>query len=189
MQRGNVFSPPKGETPNDPTFGLRARPNTRRRFSAIPMVTKPSLSTPINGALDPFLLESFGVEENGMRLSVLSALARLGLDPWAEAGRLAALPKQAAIAALTRHLGLTGDSTIATRLADLLPDRSAPLLDRPMDRLHGVIRRNVWLWIAVWLGVCVVFLVANAPRRPGTTTEPATSSDSHISGSPSQDRK
>jgi hypothetical protein len=34
-----------------------------------------------------------GVEANGMTLSVLSTLARRGMDPWQEAERLAKLPR------------------------------------------------------------------------------------------------
>jgi hypothetical protein len=39
---------------------------------------------------DNFLYASIGADRNGMPLSVLSALARLDLDPWEEAsGRMA----------------------------------------------------------------------------------------------------
>ena len=40
---------------------------------------------------DPFLFAPIGAEPNGMPLSVLSALARIGADPWQEAARLTAL--------------------------------------------------------------------------------------------------
>jgi len=46
---------------------------------------------------DEFLYASLGVESNGMLLSVLSALARLNVDPWEEAARLARLPREAAL--------------------------------------------------------------------------------------------
>ncbi len=66
-----------------------------------------------------------------MTLSVLSALARLGMDPWQEAGRLATLPRAAAVDGLARLLdsmptGLwerADASAIAARLAALLPPR------------------------------------------------------------------
>jgi hypothetical protein len=38
----------------------------------------------LNASLDRFLFVSIGEEENGMPLSVASALARLGRDPWVE---------------------------------------------------------------------------------------------------------
>ena len=88
------------------------------RKKASQVITPTSFRSRITEAFDPFLLESVGVDENGMTVSVLSTLARLGLDPWEEAGRLAVLPKKAAIAVITRHLSLKGDSLIAARLAE-----------------------------------------------------------------------
>ena len=46
--------------------------------------------------LNPFLFTCVGTEVNGSALTVLSVLARLGSDPWTEAGRLATLPRPAA---------------------------------------------------------------------------------------------
>lgn len=39
-----------------------------------------------------FLFAVVGEERGGQQLTVLSALARLGLDPWGEAARLSKLP-------------------------------------------------------------------------------------------------
>lgn len=87
---------------------------------------------------DEFLFAPLGDEENGMTLSVVSALARLGVDPWREAARLAGLPKPEAAAVLARLFGrLPGASDPrfaaaghTARLIDLLPavvgDASAP---------------------------------------------------------------
>lgn len=50
---------------------------------------------------DGFLYAPLGEERNGMRLSVLSALARLEIDPWQEAAKLAGLPGEAAVRRLT----------------------------------------------------------------------------------------
>jgi hypothetical protein len=47
-----------------------------------------------------FLFASVGDEQNGMPLNVISALTRLGIDPWEEAARLAALLKALAAEAL-----------------------------------------------------------------------------------------
>ena len=41
---------------------------------------------------DDFLFSSIGEDSNGMLLSVVSALARLDVDPWQEAANLAQLP-------------------------------------------------------------------------------------------------
>lgn len=50
---------------------------------------------------DTFLFASIGEDGNGMQVSVLSALSRLGLDPWLEAAELARLSGTAAIEKLT----------------------------------------------------------------------------------------
>ena len=42
------------------------------------------------------LISVVGNESNGMTLGVVSLLARMGVDPWSEVGRLATLPKDAA---------------------------------------------------------------------------------------------
>ena len=76
-----------------------------------------------------FLFASIGEESNGMLLSVISALARLDIDPWQEAARLSDLPKDLAAAAIGRLIGqLPGTRwnrsdtvSIAARLVELLP--------------------------------------------------------------------
>jgi hypothetical protein len=140
------------------------------RKKASQVITPTSFRSRITEAFDPFLLESVGVEENGMTVSVLSTLARLGLDPWEEAGRLAVLPKKAAIAVITHHLSLKGDSLIAARLAELLPEASKAPRDRsPMGSGHGVIRRNPLLWLAFWLVSCIFFMILQ-PSHPVADT-------------------
>ncbi len=53
---------------------------------------------------DPFLYAPVGEERNGMLLGVLSALARLDVDPWQEAATLTKMPAQDATARLTSLL-------------------------------------------------------------------------------------
>ena len=81
--------------------------------------------------LNGFLFAEVGVEASGMTLSVLSTLARLDVDPWQEAGRLAKLPRLTAvnwlagtIARMPSSLWSLADATvIAGRLVSLLPPR------------------------------------------------------------------
>jgi len=47
-----------------------------------------------------FLFAAVGEEKVGLRLTVLTALTRLGLDPWQEAARLSDLPRETAARAL-----------------------------------------------------------------------------------------
>jgi hypothetical protein len=57
---------------------------------------------PLRPDLDGFLFAEVGVEQNGIPLSMVSALTRLGLDPWDEAGRLSSLGKREATEQLAR---------------------------------------------------------------------------------------
>jgi hypothetical protein len=80
----------------------------------------------LDAKLDAFLFAILGEEENGMPLSVASALARLGLDPWTEAGRLAALPPGRAVERLTSliariPLARTAPSDVRGIAASLVP--------------------------------------------------------------------
>jgi hypothetical protein len=93
---------------------------------------------PVNRTeFDEFLFAPLGdeEEENGMTLSVVSALARLGFDPWREAARLAGLPKPqaaAVLAGLFDRLPVEADQpprdtpAQAARLIGLLPSAVAP---------------------------------------------------------------
>src|SRR5215831_10355889 len=84
---------------------------------------------PLRTDLDRFLFAAVGDEIDGIPLSVISALSRLGLDPWQEAGRLSSLSNREAIEQLARLIAeLPGrfrslDETreIADRLIQLLP--------------------------------------------------------------------
>ena len=79
--------------------------------------------------MDLFLFASVGEEVNGIPLSVLSALARLGVDPRDEATRLSHLTSKMAASQLARMFARLPDRTwtspeireIASRLVELLP--------------------------------------------------------------------
>ena len=81
-----------------------------------------------------FLFAAVGEEKVGLPLTVLTALSRLGVDPWQEAARLSNLPRDAAarafavtIAKLPEGDWKASDSeAIAARLVNWLPGRSAP---------------------------------------------------------------
>ena len=83
----------------------------------------------LGSEFDDFLLAPIGDDNNGMQLSVLSALARLDVDPWEEAAALARLPRAAAASKLASRIAAlpAGPSarpdprTIAARLIPLLP--------------------------------------------------------------------
>lgn len=91
------------------------------------------LRSPIVGAeFDEFLYALIVEESDACPLTVLSALARLNMDPWDEAARLAQLPRETAtqildalVAALPSGPSPRPDSgALAARLVALLPGRT-----------------------------------------------------------------
>jgi len=87
---------------------------------------------------DKFLYASVGDDDNGMPLTVLSALARMDVDPWEEASKLTQLPPESAVTQLAallgalRHAPVGGldPARLAAPLIALLPlprDRAPPM--------------------------------------------------------------
>jgi hypothetical protein len=123
---------------------------------------------------DHFLFAPICEEANGMQLSVLSALARMDVDPWEEAARLAAMPK----AIVGRTLVSTLDSVpgrnwnpseteiIAARLVQLLPHQDEDETIAPTDASGVGTQRTYWL---VWLGFALAISLLY-PRHQATTT-------------------
>jgi hypothetical protein len=89
-------------------------------------------------AFNAFLFAPIGDEASGIPLTVLSALVRVGMDPWKESERLSKMPRKAAADALAASISpLSGRwasseiPAIATRLVELLPRRGAETAIRP----------------------------------------------------------
>ena len=86
-----------------------------------------------HSGFEQFLFAPIWEEKNGTMLSILSAFARLGMDPWREAARLATMPREAAVPVLARILArlprngpeLPDYPTLAQRLIELLPECGA----------------------------------------------------------------
>ena len=104
----------------------------------------------LHSDLNDFLFASVGEEQNGVTLSVVSALTRLGVDPWEEAARLTPLPRASAAEALAtliarlpiRRTQSSDDLVISRRLVELLPaDKPAPLQGR---KRAGAARKKYW---------------------------------------------
>jgi hypothetical protein len=134
-----------------------------------------------------FLFASVGEEAAGVQLTVLTALTRLGLDPWQEAARLSDLPREAAARALAAMIGAlpAGDwkvsesGAIAARLVDCLPARSAPAVPSLKGLVPTVERtegsgmkpgREKWL---VWGVIFVAVLTLTLYLQPDNNLEPA----------------
>ena len=116
--------------------------------------------------LNEFLFAAIGTEGNGTRLSVLSVFARLGHDPWKEAGRLAGLPKLEAAESLARTIAgmptsiwpLPAAMEIATRLIALLHVQSAKSgLGPPVPGYRTKVTRFVSIGVVL---TCIAFAMA-----------------------------
>jgi hypothetical protein len=87
--------------------------------------------SPLAREFDRFLFASIGEEKNGMVLSVVSALARLDVDPWQEAARLARLPPKTATQRLATLIATIPGERSAPEDCDTLAVRFVKLLPRP----------------------------------------------------------
>ena len=122
---------------------------------------------PLGVDFDRFLYAPVGDDPQGERLSVVSALARLGVDPWDEAARLARMPVNGAVQALSTLLaGLPAGPgppvdpiQLATHLISLLPRRTPRLLpSAPAPASASAARGNAGKG-GVWRLVALVFVV------------------------------
>jgi len=124
-----------------------------------------------------------------MRLSVLSALARMNVDPWEQAARLAEMPKATAETTLISTLDLLSGRSwkpsdaeaVAARLVRLLPQQGKGATSAAA-KIAGVPaqRTNHWLmWLA--FAMAVSFLSphhqaatnADQSKTISSTTSPA----------------
>jgi hypothetical protein len=127
-----------------------------------------------NSNLNAFLYADVGVEANGCGLTILSVLARLGKDPWAEAALWSQKSKGAAVDALTESINLMQlrqppdepARSIALRLVDLLPRTASSPDARAKTDLEaaasvmpqgmGIIIGCAWIYFALAIGMSLV---------------------------------
>jgi hypothetical protein len=102
----------------------------------------PQAFPPLGQEYERFLYAVVCDEPNGAALTMVSAIARSGADPWREAARIAKLPKAAAFEALATLIPDSGDAdkaVIANRLLALLPTKrqETPFRDAPFQSASG----------------------------------------------------
>jgi hypothetical protein len=124
-----------------------------------------------------FLYAPIGAQKNDMPLSVLSALTRLNIDPWAEAAELSELPKDTATRRLASLIGRlpggqearTDSSAIANRLIKLLPRRGGSNV-RPADETGSRLdmSRSTVAKFLIGAGLIIVVLLFVADREPSS---------------------
>jgi hypothetical protein len=125
-----------------------------------------------NPQFDAFLFASVGEDRNGTLVSVLSALARFGVDPWKEAETLAYLSQADATDRLNEMILTLADVPsaptdhhgIASRLVTLLP--RARTIQTNVRKAAGPVAPEQSLQIVLWAGVMLIFLLGQmiAPR-------------------------
>ena len=136
-----------------------------------------------NSGLNDFLFAEVGTEQSGSPLTVLSILARLGQDPWAEAARWAKLPKAARIDCLANSISqmplspgaLNQARTTAARLVQLMPSQAQAQPVAASGRPKFALPFPVPKWL---LGVALAGLalaVAVTVMRPTSPAGPAMS--------------
>ncbi len=133
------------------------------------MINRSALGAPLaDGKFDTFLFSPIGEGKNGETVSVLSAFARLALDPWKEAERLA---KMSAEAATTELLSLieaqpTGSllcpepKIMAYRLIGLLPRKKTTrvLPENSAEKQASAPQLPRIPSTILWLSFCVLLI-------------------------------
>jgi hypothetical protein len=134
----------------------------------------------VGSEFDDFLYAPIGVERNEMLLSVLSAFARLNVDPWREAAELSELPKQTATHRLTSLIARLPSGrwahadcgVIADRLIELLPHRrpsKAPLA-RQVRGLPAMGHSTI-VKILLCIALAATALIFAASREPSSRSD------------------
>jgi len=130
----------------------------------IEMTNSASVSN-ITLEFDSFLFERIDKNSEGTPISVLSVLARLGVDPWEEAARLAQLPRLAAAKSLASMIAAAmpgapsaclDAGAVSDRLISLLPSRPVVTV---LPRLKSGVRPPGTSRFAVWILLAVILLV------------------------------
>ena len=148
-------------------------------------MTRSSVDLHLAPEFEDFLFAPVGEDGHGMLLSVLSALARLNIDPWREAAKLAGMPVKTATERLASLIAALPDgpsehrnpAMIAARLIALLPRRVVSHIPARRSVLGAGARpRPRLILLAIFLALMLVaqYIVANgqSPAQVGDTQAP-----------------
>jgi hypothetical protein len=131
---------------------------------------------------DSFLFASVCDEKNGMALSVLSALARLDVDPWLEAANLAGMPKEAAIERLTLSISRLSERPAALRDPEAIAYRLIALLPRPGHSAAPLsVSAPTYSRLAIFM--MLMALLLSSQFLKGSRQSPAQEEGAHASAS------
>jgi hypothetical protein len=102
---------------------------------------------------DDFLFARINADSEEAPLSMLSVLARLGLDPWEEAAKLAQLPHASAVQRLVSLIAAIPSAypdagTVSNRLIGLLPSPPGQTARRPKFGFSDLLSTRLGVGIA-----------------------------------------
>jgi len=147
-------------------------------------MTHAALSPLIGREFDEFLGAPIRDDVNGTTLSILSALARLDVDPWREATSLARMPREAAAERLTALIdalprepaSAIAWQTSAADLVALLPKSKTPNV-RSSDEAFAATglreQQIVMAFGAFAIMMLIVFAISALSPGPGTGANPS----------------
>jgi hypothetical protein len=167
----------------------------RRRPKWLLEMNRYASLSPLGTEFDKFLFAPLGEDIDEMPLSVLSAFARLDVDPWEEAANLAQLPRSSATERLMLLIAALPDGSSArldagrasARLIALLPQRASSNPSREMLLGSGA-ATNPWAIIYLCVTLMAVAMAAQciiASRQPPTKVDDARAGAS-ITASPQE---
>ena len=140
-------------------------------------MTHAALSPLIGREFDEFLGAPIREDRNGTTLSVLSALARLDVDPWREATSLARMPREAAAERLTALIdalprepaSAIPSQTSAADLVALLPKSKTPNVrssDKPFAAT-GLRQQQIVMAFGAFAIMMLIVFAISALFSPG----------------------
>jgi hypothetical protein len=149
-----------------------------------------------NSDLNAFLFADVGTELNGSALTILSVVARLGEDPWAEAARWAKMPRSAAVDCLAMSIGkmplgplaLADTHATAARLILLLPLKNRAAEKTVSGTSHVPTVRELVPMALFCLSLLfgIMFNMISAPVSPAGATAPIAQTVQHAAVAKSQ---
>jgi hypothetical protein len=148
-------------------------------------MTRSSSFSVIGCKFDDFLFSRIGEDKNDTPLTVLSALARSGIDPWQEAAELAGLPRETAIKRLASSIAALPDrplahfehGTTAARLIALLPRQTNS--DAPLGETQANVNDATKFRAGLYMYIVLIafMLVSQWMVTSRQTSAPADSTD------------
>jgi hypothetical protein len=166
-----------GETDLRVSFGKQGRSAFLQPRNGMTMAD-PNVLNPHPPEFDRFLYASVGEDRNGYVVTVLSTLARLGLDPWKETAELVALGRDAARTRLGTLLARFRDvptlesdhGRVAGDLSQLLPE--SPPSQTLKRAASSVADGSLGKSAVIWTILAIAFLLYQVMSTVGSGSGP-----------------